>query len=142
MTLFQIFSNAQIDSYHIDSDKDVIESSKLMGIGLAFWQKMLTKMKSQLELSSVIGVGSTFSFRIKWLFTSDKNDELTISKQYFSSINEKNTQPICFRPRNLKHKVSVDERDPNIEVSFIIPHSIGYKAIWETLRNAWKAWMW
>lgn len=46
----------------------MIESSELMGIGLAYSQKMLKRMNSKLELSSVIDVGSTFSFRIKTEF--------------------------------------------------------------------------
>ena len=65
MNLFELFSSAKHADYNLESKKDLIDSSKLMGMGLAYCNKILTKMDSKLELSTAINVGSTFSFRIK-----------------------------------------------------------------------------
>ena len=62
MNIFELFQNAKVDRIPVNSDKDVIESSELMGIGLAFCHKILEKMNSRLKLSSVVNVGSTFNF--------------------------------------------------------------------------------
>ena len=42
-----------------------------MGIGLAYCNKMLTKMNSKLECISVLNIGSTFSFKIKVKYEKD-----------------------------------------------------------------------
>ena len=65
MNLFELFSGAKTEDWKIRNDKDVIKSSELMGIGLAFCQKMLQNMGSKLKLSTAVNVGSTFSFEIK-----------------------------------------------------------------------------
>lgn len=64
MNLFELFSNAKIDDYNLDTTKELIDSSKLMGMGLAYCHKILLKMNSKLEMSTAIDVGSTFSFKI------------------------------------------------------------------------------
>ena len=68
MNLFKMFSEAQITE-----NQDVNASSKLMGIGLAFWYNMLKKMNSKLELTSAINYGSTFSFKIDVEYLTDNN---------------------------------------------------------------------
>ena len=62
MNIFELFQNAKADRIPMSSDRDVMESSELMGIGLAFCHKILEKMGSRLKLSSVVNVGSTFNF--------------------------------------------------------------------------------
>ena len=60
---FQLFSKANWDISRFNNDKDIHQSSELMGIGLAFWHKILQKMDSELKLSSAVNVGSTFNFK-------------------------------------------------------------------------------
>ena len=60
MLLYDLFSEAKI----IKSN-DVNTSSKLMGIGLTFWQKMLQSMNSKLRLTTALNIGSTFSFELE-----------------------------------------------------------------------------
>jgi len=57
--LFKMFSEAK---YAVNDDMS--KSTKLMGIGLAFCQRMLKEMKTELELTTVLRIGSTFSFKL------------------------------------------------------------------------------
>lgn len=84
--LFELFNNCKLPYYNIESDKDIIESSELMGIGLTYSQKMLKKMGSKLELSSVVNVGSTFSFKISAEGNFEESSES--SDQFNASIIE------------------------------------------------------
>lgn len=62
MNIFELFSNSKVNGCNLKSDKDVIDSSELMGIGLAYCHSILKKMDSMLELTSTVDVGSTFNF--------------------------------------------------------------------------------
>ena len=68
MLLYDLFSEAKI----IKSN-DVNTSSKLMGIGLTFWQKMLQLMNSKLRLTTALNIGSTFSFELETEYYTEKN---------------------------------------------------------------------
>ena len=63
MNMYELFSSAKSDYYDNKTSKSFIEASELMGMGLAYWHKILKKMDSKLKLCSAINVGSTFNFR-------------------------------------------------------------------------------
>jgi signal transduction histidine kinase len=86
MNLYQLFSNSRMRDYAIESDKDVHSSSQLMGMGLAYCHKMLTKMNSNLELTSAINIGSTFSFTLKVEYIANK---INLFSSKHASIPEK-----------------------------------------------------
>jgi signal transduction histidine kinase len=79
LNLFKLFANSKIKDYRIQSDQDIIESSQLMGIGLAYCQKMLKLMSSELKLTSLVDIGSTFSFKIKTDYLCENKNCKTIS---------------------------------------------------------------
>ena len=70
MNLFDLFSSINSKSFNNNYDKSILESSSLMGVGLAFCHKMLGKMDSHLELKSTVNIGSTFSFALNMTFNS------------------------------------------------------------------------
>ena len=65
MNMFELYPNSNVNNLKFKNDKDVIDSSELMGMGLSYWNKILDKMSSKLKLSTALNVGSTFSFAIK-----------------------------------------------------------------------------
>lgn len=65
MNMFDLYPSVNMNNLHFKNDKDVMDSSELMGMGLSYWNKILNKMSSKLKLSTVLNVGSTFSFAIK-----------------------------------------------------------------------------
>lgn len=78
MNIFELFSNAKVNGCPINSDKDVMDSSELMGIGLAYCHAILKKMDSVLKLTSTVDIGSTFNFNLnaKYLTVEESQKEI------------------------------------------------------------------
>lgn len=87
MNIFELFSNIKKDPFPINTEKDILESSELMGIGLAFCHKVLIKMGSELKLTSTLNVGSTFNFSLCCEFP---NKDLSVNEiiPYNTSIQD------------------------------------------------------
>jgi signal transduction histidine kinase len=77
--LYKMFSEAGYSW-----NNDINKSTKLMGIGLAFWQRMLQEMRSELEMTTVLKIGSTFSFKLASEFIQHSDSFLL--KKRMSSV--------------------------------------------------------
>ncbi|CAI2384799.1 unnamed protein product [Moneuplotes crassus] len=100
---FQLFSSLNIKNTDIKNHSDMIKSSDLMGIGLAFCHKMLKKMDSELQLSSIKNIGSTFSFRLIANYQNYSEDprsarEMLSDKMIPHKISEKGTPQNNYGP--------------------------------------------
>lgn len=104
LNLFKMFSEAQLNEA-----EDIHQSSKLMGIGLAFWQKMLVNMGSELEITSVPKYGSTFSFNLKMEYIKDS----TSSPQMPRQVSVPNSGSLSFE---WKKNLSPDRRKSPLRV--------------------------
>ena len=78
MNIFNLFSSANSKHNEDNSEKYMMESSELMGIGLAFCHQILKKMHSELKLTSTINIGSTFNFSLEADFPSDHVEEIIV----------------------------------------------------------------
>jgi CheY-like chemotaxis protein len=69
LNLYKMFND-----FDINESANLTKSSKLMGIGLTFCQKMLNCMGSELEMTTVPKIGSTFKFILKSNYIKGQGD--------------------------------------------------------------------
>jgi two-component system, sensor histidine kinase and response regulator len=103
---FQLFSNANLVKQKIEKDKDVFKSSELMGMGLAFCHKMLNKMESKLELSSLKNLGSRFSFKLRTKYKPDIEEPNSARNISHSKLPGKIAIPLPMGKNNDKVRMS------------------------------------
>ena len=90
-----------------------------MGMGLAFCHKMLKKMDSKLELSSIKNIGSTFTFKLIADFQSDIEKPRNTKEYLKDKMNMDQTVPKAINRNNGRKK----KNTTNFKVSKFNPVS-------------------